>query len=81
MRPEEKVPPPENEAGQGSTESAPAAMYNPCASQQDIDFLAAESEALEAAGVPWPWRDALRRTVITSPEEGAPCPGGFGVGV
>ena len=46
---------------------------------QDLDFLAAEHEALEAAGVPFEWRDALRKSLPATPEEGAPCPGGFGV--
>lgn len=51
-------------------------------SPQDLDFIAAESEALEAAGVPWEWREGLWRVFALAdhigPEEGHPCPGGFG---
>jgi hypothetical protein len=50
----------------------------PTLGPQDIDFLAAEAEALEAAGVPWEWREALRKSLPATPEEGAPCPGGGG---
>lgn len=70
---------PETLAQRDSMESAPPTMNSPCTGPQDIDLLAAESEAMEAAGVPWEWRDALRKTVTAAPEEGAPCPGGFGV--
>lgn len=49
----------------------------------DLDLLALEAEALAAAGVPWEWREALWRTFMPvdhfQPEEGHPCPGGYGV--
>lgn len=45
---------------------------------QDVDLLVMEADALAAAGVPWEWREALHRSLPTTPEEGAPCPGGFG---
>ena len=60
----------------GSPEPAPAPVNMPCTGPQDLDFLDAEHEALEAAGVPFEWRDALRRTLPASPEEGHPIPGG-----
>ena len=63
----------------GSTEPASAPVNMPCTGPQDLDLMAAEHEALEAAGVPFEWRDALRRSLPATPEEGAPCPGGFGV--
>ena len=62
-----------------STQLASASMNMPCTGPQDLDFMAAEHEALEAAGVPWAWRDALQKSLPATPEEGAPCPGGFGV--
>ncbi len=63
----------------GSAEPASAPVHMPCTGPQDLDLMAAEHEALEAAGVPFEWRDALRKTLPATPEEGAPCPGGFGV--
>ncbi len=62
------VPSPETQGPYESTESGFSSVNNPCPGPQDIDFLAAESEA-------------LRRTIETPPEDGAPCPGGFGSGV
>lgn len=73
------IPSPETEDPCGSAQTAAASLNIPPTSPQDIDLLAAEAEALEAAGVPWEWRDALRKTMPATPEEGAPCPGGFGV--
>lgn len=62
----------------GSTELSSDSVNIPCTGPQDLDFMAAEHEALEAAGVPLEWRDALRRTLPASPEEGHPVPGGYG---
>lgn len=62
--------------------AAQAKSPTPNPSPQDLDVLAAESESLEAAGIPWEWRDALRRTLTPGnhfgAEEGHPCPGGYG---
>lgn len=56
---------------------APGPQYKDSATgPQDLDFMAAEHEALEAAGVPFEWRDALRKSLPASPEEGHPIPGG-----
>jgi hypothetical protein len=65
----------------GSTETVSPAVNIPSPGPQDIDLLATEAEALEAAGVPWAYRDALRKSLPAVTEDGAPCPGGFGVGV
>lgn len=62
----------------GSSDSSPSLLNMPCTGPQDLDLMAVESEALDAAGIPFEWRDALRRTVPASPEEGHPCPGGGG---
>lgn len=51
-------------------------------SPQDMDLLALEAEAMTAASVPREWREALWRAFLPAdhfrPEEGHPCPGGYG---